>query len=132
MKGTWSSIPRSGKSPGVLNGNPFQYSCLDNSTERGDRWATVHEVAKSQTQLSVHTHTHTVLYYTNLGYIIKKVSLILLLLSIFNMMGSKFYQISLSEVKIYSFSLFLLVCWINFKAFLIINKCYIPRGTHYI
>ena len=44
------SIPGSGRSPGVGNGNPLQYSCLENSI---DNWrATVHGVAKSQTQLS--------------------------------------------------------------------------------
>ena len=40
-----------GGSPGVGNGNPLQYSCLENSMDRGDWWAPVHEVAK-QTQLS--------------------------------------------------------------------------------
>ena len=43
------SIPGSGRSPGVGNGNPFQYSCLENSVDRGTLWATVPEVAKSQT-----------------------------------------------------------------------------------
>ena len=42
-------IPRSGKFPGQGNGNPLQYSCLRNSTDRGSWWATVHRVAKSQT-----------------------------------------------------------------------------------
>ena len=46
------SIPGSGRSPGVGNGNLLQYSCLENSTDRGAWWATVHEVAKSQSQLS--------------------------------------------------------------------------------
>ena len=36
---------------GKRNGNPLQYSCLENSTDRGAWWATVHRVAKSQTQL---------------------------------------------------------------------------------
>ena len=40
------------KSPGEGNGNPLQYSCLENSSDRGAWWATVHGVAKSQTQLS--------------------------------------------------------------------------------
>ena len=40
------------RSPGGENGNLLQYSCLENSRERGDWRATVHEVAKSQTQLS--------------------------------------------------------------------------------
>ena len=41
-------IPGSGRSPGVGN-NTFQYSCLENSMERGARRATVHGVAKSWT-----------------------------------------------------------------------------------
>ena len=40
------STPRSGRSPGEGNGNPFQYSCLGNPMNRGAWWATVHEVAK--------------------------------------------------------------------------------------
>ena len=41
---------------GESNGNPIQYSCLENSIDRGAWGAIVHVVAKSQTQLSVHTH----------------------------------------------------------------------------
>ena len=37
-----------GRSPGVENGNPLQYSCLENSMGRGAWWATDHGVAKSQ------------------------------------------------------------------------------------
>ena len=50
-------IPGSGKSSGVGNGNPLQYSCLQNSMDRG-----VHGVAKSPTQLSMyscHVYIHT-------------------------------------------------------------------------
>ena len=46
------SIPALGRSPGEGNGNPFQCSCLGNSTEGGAWWAAVHEAAKSPTQLS--------------------------------------------------------------------------------
>ena len=46
------SIPGSGRSPGEGNGNPLQYSCLENSMDGGAWWATVHGVAKSQTRLS--------------------------------------------------------------------------------
>ena len=42
-------IPGLGRSPGVVNGNPLQCSCLENSMERGASWAAVHEVTKSQT-----------------------------------------------------------------------------------
>ena len=41
-----------GKIPGVGYGNPLQYSCLENSMDRGAWWATVHGVPKSWTQLS--------------------------------------------------------------------------------
>ena len=40
-------IPVSGRSPGGGNGNPFQYSCLENSMDRGGWHAAVHGVAKS-------------------------------------------------------------------------------------
>ena len=50
--GDMSLIPESGRSPGEGNGNPFQYSCLENSMDRGAWWAIVHGAAKSQTQLS--------------------------------------------------------------------------------
>ena len=46
------SIPGSGRSPREENGNPIQYSCLENPMDRGPWWATVHGVAVSQTQLS--------------------------------------------------------------------------------
>ena len=46
------SIPVLGRSPGEGNGNPFQESCLENPMDGGAWWATVHRVAKSQTQLS--------------------------------------------------------------------------------
>ena len=46
------SVPGSGRSPGGEHGNPLQYSCLENPTDRGAWWATVHKVAKSRTPLS--------------------------------------------------------------------------------
>ena len=57
--GDKGSVPGSGRSPGGGNGNPLQYSRLENPMDRGAWWAIVHGVAKSQTRLSVHTHTHT-------------------------------------------------------------------------
>ena len=44
-------IPGSGRSPGGGHGNPLQYSCLENPTDREAWWATVHRVTKSWTQL---------------------------------------------------------------------------------
>ena len=49
--GDLGSIPGSGTSPGEGHGNPLHYSCLENPMERGACQATVHGVAKSQTQL---------------------------------------------------------------------------------
>ena len=43
------SIPGSGRSPGEGNGNPLQYSCLENPMDRGAWGATVHGVAESDT-----------------------------------------------------------------------------------
>ena len=53
-----SLIFESARSPGVGNGNPLQYSCLENFMDRGAWWATYSPwVVKTQTQLSTHTHT---------------------------------------------------------------------------
>ena len=46
------SNPGWGGCPGEGNGNPLQYSCLENPMDRGTWWATVHRVAKSGTRLS--------------------------------------------------------------------------------
>ena len=55
-------IPGLERSPGWGNGNPFQYSCLENPMNRGGWQATVQEGSKSWTKLSnwmqAHTHTH--------------------------------------------------------------------------
>ena len=50
--GDSGSIPGSGRSPGEGNGNPLQYSCLENPMDRGAWWAAVHGVTKSRTRLS--------------------------------------------------------------------------------
>ena len=52
--GDAGSIPRSGRSLRGGNGNPLQYSCLENPINRGAWHATVHGVTKSHTQLSTH------------------------------------------------------------------------------
>ena len=44
--GDMGSIPRSERYPGEGNGNPLQYFCPGNPMDRGDLWATVHEVTK--------------------------------------------------------------------------------------
>ena len=50
--GDLGSIPGLGRSPGERNGNPFQYSCLENPMDRETWQATVHGVAKSRKRLS--------------------------------------------------------------------------------
>ena len=50
--GDLGSIPGSETYSGEENGNPLQYSCLENFMDRGDWQATVHGVAKSQTRLT--------------------------------------------------------------------------------
>ena len=49
--GDLGSISGLGRSPGEGNSSPLQYSCLENPTDKGAWWATVHAVSKSQAQL---------------------------------------------------------------------------------
>ena len=56
--GDAGSIPGSG----VGNGNPLQYSCLENSMHRGTWTATVHGVTQSKTRLSDCAHSHVPLH----------------------------------------------------------------------
>ena len=68
------SIPGLGRSPGEGNGNPLQYSCLENPMDRGAWWATVHGVTKSRTWLSDFSSLHLLLgrkAMTNLDGILK-------------------------------------------------------------
>ena len=60
--GDLNSVPGWERSPGVGICNPLQYSCLENSMDRGAWQATVHGVAWSQTWLS-NSHTHTKLIF---------------------------------------------------------------------
>ena len=50
------SISGSGRSAGVGNGTPLQYSCLGNPMDRGAWRVTVHRATKSQTELNAHRH----------------------------------------------------------------------------
>ena len=54
------SIPESGRSPGVGNGIPLQYSCLENSMDRGAWQTTVHEIAESDTTEQQSTAQHSI------------------------------------------------------------------------
>ena len=53
-------IPGSGRSPGGRNGDPLQYSCLENPMDREARWATVHRVAESDTTKHAHTQHYII------------------------------------------------------------------------
>ena len=53
-RGDMGSVSGWGRSPGGGNGNPFQYSCLENPLDIGAWWAPVHGVTESWTRLSVH------------------------------------------------------------------------------
>ena len=55
--GDRGSVPGLGRSSGEGNGNPLQFSCLENPMDREAWWVTVHGVAKSQTRLSDFTHS---------------------------------------------------------------------------
>ena len=56
-------IPGSGRSPGVGNGNPLQYSCLENPMDREGQWATVYGTAKSWTCLSMHLYIYLFFFF---------------------------------------------------------------------
>ena len=60
------SIPGLGRSTGERNGNPLQYSCLENPMDGGASRATVHGVTKSRTQLSCFTFTYTLFEFPQL------------------------------------------------------------------
>ena len=57
-EGDTGSIPGLGRSPGEGHGNSLQYSCLENSMDRGARRATVCRIAVSQTKATGHTHMY--------------------------------------------------------------------------
>ena len=57
--GDRGSVPGLGRSPGGGHGNPLQYSCLENSMDRGAQQIIVHGVTKSQAQLNDFDFTFT-------------------------------------------------------------------------
>ena len=58
-EGDESLIPGSERFPGEENGNPLQYSCLENSMNRGAWWATVWGLGHDWKHEHIHTHIHT-------------------------------------------------------------------------
>ena len=66
------SIPGLGRLPGLSHGNPLQYSCLENSMNRGAWWVTVHRVTKSQTRLSnYHFHFQMLSWTSEVALLVK-------------------------------------------------------------
>ena len=57
-EGDSGSIPGLGRSPEGENGNPLQYSCLENPMDRAAWWTVVHGVAESQTQLTTYAQQY--------------------------------------------------------------------------
>ena len=74
VPGVAGLIPGSGRSPEEGNCNPLQYSCLENSLDRGAWWATVLGIAKNQTQLSDWAHLPSYMCI-NISYLIPFLSL---------------------------------------------------------
>ena len=66
--GDASLMPWVRKFPGEGSGNPLQYSCLENSTDRGAWGSTVHGAAESDTTEQLSTQTHTTIYNTTLFF----------------------------------------------------------------
>ena len=83
-------IPGSGRCPGEGNGNPIQYSCLENPMDGGASQATVHGVAKSRTRLSDFTFTffHRAHYFCPLSLGRSRVNLVLHILLVKAVMSS--------------------------------------------
>ena len=59
--------PGLGRPPGAVNGSPLQYSCLENSMDRGTLWATIDEGAESDKtkRLSMHAYMHALLDFSD-------------------------------------------------------------------
>ena len=118
-------IPGLGRSSGVGNGNPLQYSCLGNPMDGGACQATVHGVTKSRTQLSDFTFFFLYIYpfffrfFSHIGYykIFSRVSYAIQ--QVFNKLSAPFSfpsrvpimqilsQRSLKLISFFSFSFFL-------------------------
>ena len=66
MEETQVRFPELGRFPGVGNGNPLQYLCLENSMDRGALQAIVHGITMSRTRLRLNTHTKCLVVKINI------------------------------------------------------------------
>ena len=94
MQELQGSIPTLGRSPGIGNSHPPQYSCLESSMDRGAWRAIVHGGAKSQTGLSNWTHTTLLWSYGCWNYMHSAVNIlyILLLISLWQFLRSRIFR----------------------------------------
>ena len=87
------SIPGSERSPEEGNGNPLQYSCLENSMDRGAWEATDHGIAKSQTWLSNFIYFFFLSSYASMTAYFNSVSSLPLLLSLLDVSYVKYHNV---------------------------------------
>ena len=67
------SVPGSERSPGEENGNPLQYSCLENPMDRGVWWATVHGLQRIGNDLSTeYTGTHQIKHSPSQAFVFQR------------------------------------------------------------
>ena len=101
-------IPGSGRSPGGGNGNPLQYSCLENPVDRGAWWATVHGVAETWTWLS----SSSLLASTGCAHVKQTLTLLPpVVISFFLLLNLANFWNKQSTSVVFSFSRALLMLW---------------------
>ena len=93
-------IPESERSPGEESDHPLQYSCLENPTDRGAWWATVHGVTNSQTRLSINT-LHTNQNKVKVAVIEERVAFRLRKIARYT--DGYFFKINVSPPEVYKF-----------------------------
>ena len=99
--GVTGSIPGLGRSPGEGNGNPLQYSWLENSMDRGIWQATLHGFTKSRRQLNTYPHTHTETHTHTLCYMVGlyRVFILYVLLSNISIFMGLYFWVMHNEIQ---------------------------------
>ena len=65
--GDSGSVPGLGRSPGEGNGNPLQYSCLEDPMDRGAWWASVHRATQDVAEAAQHS-THPIIHFLRVAF----------------------------------------------------------------